>query len=312
MASLKLSFNAIAPIFLLMLLGYVAKNLKLADKKTFDEVNKLIFKIFLPVLLFYNIYKTEAAHVFNIKLIIFTIVSVLCVFCLGYISVFRLTDDDAKRGVMLQGMFRSNYAILGVPLVDYICGGSGSGLASVMVAVVVPCFNVFAVIALERFCGGSVGIKKLLLGIVKNPLIIGCLTGLFFFVSGIKLPYILEKTVSDIKGIATPLAIFVLGASFTFSSIKGYIREISIVVSLRLIFVPLVGLLAAVLLGFSGESLACLLVVFASPVAVSSYAMAQQMNGDETLAGHLVVVSSALCLLTLFLWIFLLSSLGLF
>ncbi len=312
MESLKLSFNAIAPIFLIMLLGYTVKSLKLADKKTFNSINKLIFNIFLPFLLFYNLYNTETLDVFNLKLIVFTIIGILFVFAAGYFSVLRINDDDRKRGVMLQGLFRSNFAFLGIPLVNYICGPSGNSLASVMIAVIVPVFNILAVIALERFRGGNVSIKKLLLGIIKNPLIISCVIGLVFFISGIKLPSVLEKTVSDISKIATPLAIFVLGASFTFSSIKGYVREIVFVVSLRLIFVPLIILSTAVFFGFSGDALACLLVTFASPIAVSSFAMAQQMNGDETLASHLVVISSAFCLITLFLWIFVLSAIGLF
>ena len=221
MESLKLSFDSVAPIFLLMLLGYVIKSLKLADKKSFDAMNKLVFKVFLPVLLFYNIYKTESSEIFNPKLIAFVVTGVFCVFLLGYLSVLKLTKDNSKRGVMLQGFFRSNFAILGVPLVNYICGDTASGLASLMVAVVVPTFNVLAVISLECFRDRSINIKKLTYGIITNPLIIGCLAGIVFFACNITLPSVLEKSVSDISKIATPLAIIILGASFTFSSIKG-------------------------------------------------------------------------------------------
>ena len=313
MESLRLSFTSIMPIFLLLLLGYGLKHLKLADKVCFDAMNRLVFKVFLPVLLFYNIYKTETAQVFEPKLILFTVVGVVCVFVVGYFVVLGITKDNPKRGVMLQGFFRSNFAIFGVPLVNYICGDSGSGLASLMVAIVVPMFNVLAVISLERFRGGSrLSVKRLLKGIITNPLIIGCIIGAIFFGFHVKLPGVLEKSVSDVSKIATPLAIIILGASFTFSSIKGYVRELAIVVSTRLIWVPLVMLTAAVLLGFRGEALACLLVVFGSPVAVSSFAMSQQMGGDEKLAGQVVVISSALCLLTLFVWIFVLGFLGLF
>lgn len=312
MESLILSFEVICPVFLLLVLGYMIKTLKLASERTFDEVNKLVFKIFLPVLLFYNIYKTESSDVFDSKLVVFTIIGVLCIFVLGYLLVFRLSEKNSIRGVMLQGFFRSNFAILGVPLVGYITGSGVSGLASLMVAFVVPVFNVLAIFTLERFRGGNVSVKQLLLGIIKNPLIIGCSFGLVFFIFKLKLPYVLDKTVTDISKIATPLSLVVLGAKFTFSSIKGYVREIVITVSSRLVLVPLILLTAAVLLGFRGEALACILITFGSPVAISSYAMAQQMGGDETLAGHLVVISSAFCMLSLFLWIFILNFLGLF
>lgn len=314
MESLKLSFEAIAPVFLLMLLGYILKCLKITDKKGFDTVNKFVFNVFLPVLLFYNIYTTEAAQVFDLKLIMFTVIGVLAIFLLGYGAVFVLTKDNAKRGVMHQGFFRSNFAILGIPLVDYICRGNASGLTSLMVAVIIPVYNVLAVITLERFRGGNgkTDIKRLIKGIVTNPLIIGCVIGIIFLAFNIKLPQIIEKSVDDVSSIATPLSIIVLGASFEFSKIKGSVKEIISVVLARLVIIPLVVVPVAVWFGFRGEALACILITFAAPIAVSSFSMAQQMGGDENLSAQTIVISSVACLFTLFLWIFSLSYLGLF
>ena len=312
MDSLILSFEAVAPLFLLMLLGYGIKCSKLAKKEHFDVINRLIFNVFLPILLFYNIYRTDIGTVFNGKLILFTEICTLLVFGIGYGLVFLLTKDNAKRGVMLQGIFRSNFAILGVPLVNYICGDNASGLSAMIVAFVVPTFNVLAVITLERFRGGNVKIGKLVKDIVTNPLIISCALGAVFLLLGIKLPNFLESTVSDAASIASPLAIVALGAGFNFSSIKGSIKELTITVLARLLVVPALAITAAVLLGFRGEALVCLMVVFGAPTAVSSFSMAQQMGGDEDLAAQVVVFSSSLCLFTLFGWIFLLSSMGLF
>lgn len=314
MESLKLSFEAVAPIFLLMLLGYVLKRLRVADKKGFDLINKLVFKAFLPTLLFYNIYKTETAEVFDPNLVSFTVIGVLLVFVLGYLAVLFLSKENSKRGVMLQGFFRTNFAILGIPLVSYICGEQARGLASLMVAIIVPMFNILAVIALERFRegNGKVNLLSMLKGIIKNPLIIGCVLGLLFFGLDIKLPFVIEKAVGDVSSIATPLAIIALGAGFEFSGIKGYIRDISIVILARLIIIPLIALSAAVMCGFSEEALACMLITFGGPIAVSSFSMSQQMGGDEKLSAQIIVISSALCLFTLFLWIFGLSYLGLF
>lgn len=302
------------PIFVLMLLGYFIKKNKLADKKSLDVMNKLVFRVFLPVLLFYNIYSTKTSEVFDMGLIVFVVAGVIFVSVLGYIAVMLLTKDNRKRGVMLQGFFRGNYAILGIPLVSYICGNETSGLASMMVAVVIPVFNILAVIVLERFReeNSKVDIIKLLKGVIKNPLIIGCIAGLIFFALDIKLPWIVEKSVKDVSSVATPLAIIVLGSGFEFSDIKGYFKENVIVVVTRLIIVPLITIPVAVWLGFSGEALACLLMVFASPIAVSSFAMVQQMDGDEALAVQVIAISSAFSLVTLFLWIFALNYLGLF
>lgn len=311
MESLRLAFVCVAPIFLLMALGYFLKWIQFAKKETFDAVNKMVFRIFLPVLLFYNIYTTKAERILDLPLILFTVIAVLAVFLLGWIAVLFLTKDNKKRGVMLQGFFRSNYAILGIPLIGYVCGDGAKGLASLMAAVVVPLFNVLAVICLERFREGKPEMKKMVLGILKNPLIIACVLGMIFLGLGIKLPSVLEKTVGDLSKIATPLALIVLGASFTFSSIRGYGKEILAVTLARLVIVPFLMLFSAALLGFGKEAIACLLVVSGSPVAVSSFAMAQQMGGDEELAAQSVVISSVFCLVSLFVWIFLLSQLGL-
>ena len=314
MESLKLSFEAVMPIFILMALGYLIKKIKLADKKSINVINKVIFKVFLPVLLFYNTYNTKTAEIFDVKLIVFTVIAVIAIFILGYFAVLLLTKDNKKRGVMLQGFFRANYAILGIPLVEYICRGNSKGLASLMVAVVIPIFNVLAVIALESFRqrNSKLNILKLLKGIVTNPLIIGSVLGIIAFALNVKFPFVIEKAVKDVSSIATPLSIVVLGAVFEFSDIKGCLKENVIVVLTRLVLVPLIIIPIAVLCGFTGEALACILVIFGAPVAVSSFAMAQQMDGDETLAVQVIATSSAFCLLTLFLWIFALNFLGLF
>ncbi len=313
MDSLRLSFNAIAPIFLLMLVGYVIKCLHITDKKGFNAANKLVFNVFLPILLFYNIYKTDMNHIFDSKLVMFTVVGLLAIFAAGYFAVFGITKDNRRRGVMLQGFFRTNFAILGIPLVTYICGDKAGGLASLMVAIIIPIFNILAVISLERFRGGSkLNLFKLLKGIITNPLIIGCAIGIIFFVYKISLPSALERAVSDLSSIATPLAIVVLGAEFEFSGVRGYGKDIFVSVFTRLILIPAIMIPIAVLLGFTGEALACILITFGAPIAVSSFAMSQQMGGDETLAAQNIVISSAFCLPTLFMWIFVLNYFNLF
>lgn len=314
MESIRLSFEAVMPIFLLMLVGYIIKRLGMADKKSFDTINKLVFKVFLPVLLFYNIYGTKVSGVLDWKLMAFVVAGIISVFIAGYFIAMVVTKENARRGVLLQSFFRANFAILGVPLVKYICGEGSGGLTSFMVVVIVPAFNILAVVALKRFGSGEkkLGILSLLKGVATNPLIIGCVLGLIFFLLDIKLPSVVEKAVKDISSVATPLAIIALGAEFEFSDMRGYVKEIVVATLARLVIVPAIMLPIAVRLGFSGEALACLLVAFGAPIAISSFSMAQQMGGDEKLAAQIIVVTSAACLFTLFGWIFVLSYLNLF
>lgn len=314
MESLILSFNAVAPLFLLMLTGYVIKRLYIVQKKDFDMINKLVFKIFLPVLLFQNLYATKTVDTLDINIVLFIVTGVLTAFILGGFFVCAISKSNSKRAAMLQGFFRSNFAILGIPIINSICGENVTGLTYIMVGIVVPMFNVLAVVCFEIFSTRQehLSIKSLAKGVVTNPLIIGCAAGLLFFIFKIKLPFVVEKAVEDISQIATPLAIVAMGGSFALGSIKGCIKEVTITVLARLIIIPLVAVAAAVVIGFSGEALACVLITFGGPIAISSFTMAQQMGGDEDIAANNVVFSSILCIVTLFCWIYILSSFGLF
>ena len=310
MKSLQISFGAVTPIFLMMLTGYILRMTDIVGKTVWDGINKLIFRVFLPILLFYNIYQTNVHMAFDEKTVLFCVVGILLVFVFGYFAVCKCTKKDARRGVMLQGFFRSNVAFLGIPLVGYVCGTKALGLASLTVAVVVPLVNILAVICLERFRRGKPNFWTILKGAVTNPLVIGCALGGLFLLLGVRLPSVVETAVHNLADIATPLAMIVLGAGFTFTSLKGYGKEIFITVMAKLIVIPMLAVIAALLMGFRGKELICILCTFATPVAVASYSMAQQMDGDEKLASHLVVISSAFCIVTLFLWIFILDFMG--
>jgi len=309
--NLILSFNIVLPIFLILSLGYILKKLKILDELTTKNMNSINFKVFLPLLLFYNVYKTDLSVVFNPKLLIFSIISVILVFLLLFIIIPLLEKDNRKRGVIIQGIFRSNFVIFGVPVCEALFGQNATGVASMLIAVVVPLFNFLAVICLEIYRGGNINFKKIIKGIITNPLIIASIIGLFFIYFKIKLPTPIEKTINDISKIATPLAFILLGSSFTFSAFSLYIKQLSITILGKLIIVPGIVLYIAALLGFRNIELTCLLSVFASPTAVSSYTMAEQMDGDSILAGQIVVLTSIISIITVFLWIFILKQFNL-
>ena len=219
--------------------------------------------------------------------------------------------DNSKRGVIIQGIFRSNFVLFGIPVATSLAGEGNIGVTALLIGVVVPTFNVLAVVCLETFRGGKVNVKKVAHGIVTNPLIIGSFLGLSMLVIGIKLPTFLEVTIKDVSKIATPLSLILLGASFSFSNVKKYLKETIITVIGKLIIVPLVFLAISYAVGFRGISLLSLMIMFAAPTAVSSFQMAKQMDGDADLAGQIVVFTSAFSIVTVFAWIFVLKQLAL-
>lgn len=312
MENLILSINVVAPICLLLVLGYVVKQLKLFDDHTVSQMNSVAFKAFFSVMMFQNIYTTEIADAFNPMLLAFALGSIFICFGAMCILVPLIEKDNAKRGVMIQGIFRSNFVLFGVPVAGSLLGTTGLGATSILIAVVVPTFNVLAIIILEFYRGGKVNFKNIIMGISKNPLVLGGITGAVALILNIQLPQFLEKTISDIASITSPLALFLLGASFEFSAVKGNLRNLIIAVAGKLVVVPIIFLPIAISLGFTGLELVSLLVLFASPTAVSSHTMAINMGGDGDLAGQIVVFTSCLSVITMFLWIFTLKTLGLF
>ena len=311
MDNLILSFNVVAPLCFVMALGYVLKYLKMFDEDTIKCMNSVTFKAFLPTLLFYNIYTTDLGSVFNPKLMIFAALSIIVIFVLLFIFIPMIEKEDNKKGVMIQGIFRSNFVLFGIPVATSLVGEGNVGTTALLIGVVVPLFNFLAVVCLETFRGGRVDIKKIIGGIITNPLIIGSLLALILLLLNINLPTFIISTIRDVAKIATPLSLVLLGASFSFSDIKKYLRETLIVVVGKLIVVPILIVFTAYYIGFRDISLLTLMIMSASPTAISSFQMAKEMGGDGDLASQIVVFTSAFSIVTVFFWIFALKQLAL-
>lgn len=311
MENLILSLNVVLPLFLTMSLGYLLKQLNMFNDSTLDIMNNVTFKSFLPLLLFYNIYKTDLKGSFNLNLITFTLICVVSLYLVLYLIVPLIEKDNKKRGALLQGLFRSNFVIFGIPVTESLFGSEKIGVTALLIAVVVPLFNILSVIALETFRGKKPDFKKILKGIIKNPLIIASCIGILSLLLNIKLPSSIEKTISDISKIATPLSLILLGASFKFNEIRKYIKQTSIAVIGKTLLIPSIMLPICVVLGYRDVELATLMIIFAAPTAVSSFTMAQQMDSDSDLAGQIVVFTSGFCVITVFIWIFILKQMNL-
>lgn len=307
MENLILSLNVVLPLFITMSLGYFLKYLNMFDNNTLDTMNNITFKSFLPMLLFYNIYKTDLQGVFNLKLMIFSATCVIALYLILYLIVPLIEKDNKKRGALLQGLFRSNFVIFGIPITESLFGSEKVGVAALLIAVIVPLFNILSVLALETFRGGKPDFRKISIGIIKNPLIIASCLGILTLLLKIKIPTAIEKTISDVSKIATPLSLILLGASFKFDNIKKYIKQTTIAVVGKTILIPCIILPICIMFGYRGVELSTLMIIFAAPTAISSFTMAQQMDSDSDLAGQIVVFTSAFCVVTVFMWIFILK-----
>lgn len=317
--------NAIVPIVLLILLGYLLRQWGMLSDLFVKNGGALVFKVLLPVLLFVNIYEIGSVADVDWAAVLFCVGAVVALFLLGIPAAALGTKDPLRKGVLWQCVFRGNYNIIGLPLAAALGGEEALAFAAIVAALVVPLYNVFAVISLCVYVSPEEGkkpsVRKILLDILKNPLIIAAILGavclgirawqigafgsvVFSLKDDLKFLY---SPLNSLKTMATPLALVVLGGQFRFSLVKGMFREIAVGTAARLIVAPVLGLTIAIALDRLCHLSICdpvtvpgILCVLGSPVAVSSAVMASQMGNDEQLAAQLVVWTSIGSMFTVF------------
>ena len=310
--NLKISLEAVAPMFLVMALGYFVRRKGLLSENDVKHINKMIFMTLFPPLMFVNLYGKELNNVFDIRLVIYTLLVIVVIYLLTLVCVLGIEKNPRSRGAMIHAIYRSNFVILGLPIVSNIFGSENLAVTSVMITIVVPVFNVMAVVTLEIFRGGKPDAWQIIKGIAKNPFILGAAAGMIAVLADLQLPVFAEKTVTMLSSAATPVALLLLGASFDVQSLERCKRNLIVCLIGRLVVVPAIAVTGGIIAGFRDVALVTILAAFATPTAVSSFTMAQQMDSDDELAGNCVIFSSALSCFTMFLWIFALKSFGLF
>ena len=307
MNSFQICIRAILPIFLITAAGYAAKRVGLIREEDVPRINALAFKVFLPVMCFYNVYTSDLSSALRPGLMLFTVLAILAVYALSFAYAHFFVKERSKRSVIIQGLYRSNYVILGLPLAAGLTQNGDIGVAAVMGAVVVPIYNV---LVLELYNGTKPDGRKLLKNIATNGLIIGNVLGILVLILKLKLPSPVEIALRDMSRVASPLMLFLLGAFFRFRGMLSHWKDLIAVCLGRLVLIPALVLGLALVLGFRDLELITLLAIFASSTAVSSFTMAQQLGGDAPLAGDIVVATSALASFGLFGWSFLFKMLN--
>ena len=320
--------NAIMPLILIILLGYFLKRKNFLTPEFLKIGNKFVFRISLPILLFCNIAELEDISQIPWDAVLYVLCIIIVLIILGFI-IALFTPDKNQKGVMMQCIFRSNFALIGVPLAELLCGSEGVAAAAILSAFTIPIYNITAVIVLTAFKGGEAAssIKGQLKGILHNPLIIGVFSGIIVLLLKMYVaPHLPENLFTNFAFIktsltylarsATPLSLVVLGGQFEFSKIKGYKFQLITGTLGRTVLAPLIGLGIAIaltkthILHFTPGIFAALISLFATPVAVASAIMAEEMENDGQLAAQLVVWTSLISVFTLFGFIFLTRALG--
>lgn len=310
MECFMLAVSVVLPLFIYMLVGMLIRHFKIFSEENFKAVNHMIFRVLIPLTLFFSVYKVNLGNVIQPKLYAYVWFSVIVIFGIVWVIVRHFKLEKAIAATMIQGICRSNFVLFGVSIAALLCDEEGVALISALSAVIVPTFNILAVILFESIRGEKISAKKMITEIFKNPLVDAGILGIAASLLKLRIPELLAGPLKELGSAATPLALVALGGMLSVKSITEHRYYLVISVLSRLIFVPAVAVGIGILAGFRGNSLVAVLAVFASPTAVASTPMAQSMGGDGKLAGEIVAATSAGSILTIFLWVLVLSGVG--
>jgi predicted permease len=287
----------------------------------FADIDRFIFKIALPAMLFSEISGCDISELSDFTLVVFCCAGIVVITLLVFVIVPLIIKDNARRGAVIQGISRSNFAILGVPVAESLAGEGGAKSVLLIMPFAIVLFNALAVITLSVFAPKgekqSPGTAALLIArsVATNPLIISSLLGLAFALlrakAGIELPSFVVRTTERLADTVYAMAVISLGAGITKEGFRGKISTAVVASICKTIIVPAIAITTAAALGFRGERIIAVFILFGAPTAITSYIMAKNMKSDAELAGQILLVSTAMCLFTLFAIIFIIKTAGL-
>lgn len=314
MDSLIFSLNATVPVFLLMVLGYILRRLNVVNDPFVNTLNSFNYKITLPVLLFRDIADSDFVSIWDTSYVLYCFLVTLTSIIVIWILVALFYRDKMQNGEFIQACYRSSAAVLGIAFIQNIYGNSG--MAPLMIIGTVPLYNVAAVLVLS-FTGPNGGrldkkrFLKSIRGIVTNPIIIGIILGMIASACRVDFPFIIQKTINNVSGLATPLALLGLGAGFEGRKALQKLRPTILCSIIKLVLLPAAFLPLAIYMGFRQEMLVAILIMLGAPTTVSCYIMAKNMGHEGTLTSSVVVATTFLSSITITAWLYVLRAMGL-
>ena len=306
-----IGFNAVMPMLIYMLFGQFFAQAGMIKQESFQDFNKALFKILLPINLFTNIYKSDFKQSFNGYALTYILVIALTLYFMLAFIIPKVSDDRTRYGVMLQGAVRANAILFGLPLGTSLLGEESMGMVTITLAIIVPFWNIMSVVGFSLYSEDKVSFKQMGRSIITNPMVIATFIGLIVVLLGLQFPEAINTSLTNINRMVSPLALMVMGGTFSFK-LKDVDFALIFTVANKLIIIPLIGITLGAILGFRGDAIVSILIAFAGPTAVSSYAQAIAADGDGYLANQTVVFTTIFSMITLVFLITLMKTFGLF
>jgi len=314
MNNLIFSLNVVIPVFLIIILGVVLKSTKQINETFISISSKVVFNVAMPALVFMKLSTADFDISFNVRLLVFINIGIFIFFILVWILALILSKDGRDQGSFIQGSVRSNFVIVGFAIIYNMFGNSGLSKAAIMMAFIMPLYNILAVIALTvpLHKEKQLGFKKTIWEIFTNPLLLAAVIAIPFSLYKIVLPQFLTRSIDYLAAMTLPLALIGIGGSLNFESIKNDSKLAIVATTIKIILIPFVLTYLAISFGFRGENLGTMFILFATPTAIASFIMAKAMDCNAELAGNIILLSTMGSVVTISLGVFILKSMGYF
>ena len=304
--------NAVIPSAIYLIIGIILKVTGVIKDEEVKKFTHVVFVTLYPFIMFDNLYGKNIAENMDMKLGLYAVVFTALQFAASWLFVCRIEKDNYERGAMIQALYRSNYVLMGFPIAVNLFGKGNITAVAIIMMLVVPFYNITAVIVFETFRGGKVNFRQMLKRILTNPIIDGGIAAFIVMILGINLPAPIVNTVGTLSDATAPIAMILLGAALNIKGFSSDRRRIAICTIGKLVVFPAIGIAGAVLLGIRDVQLIAVTLMVAAPIALASYAMASSMGGNGKLAGELVVITTIASCFTIPVFLFILKTNGLF
>ena len=310
MGYISAAMEVVIPVFILIAVGYTVRIADIVSVHSFKNINALVYRVLLPVLLFDNMYHIDIEKEVGFGVVVFAVTVVLVLFLVLIVVVPCFVKERGTAASIIQGIYRSNFALFGIAITESMYGKGNAGVTGVLVSLIVPLFNVLAVVLFEGIRSKHIRISQVMIAVIKNPLIIGTSLGALLRATEIPVHAILQDSISMIGALASPVSLISLGGCFSFRKTIQNKWKLVVVSAMRLLVVPLIVVFLGIELGFRDKALFSLYIMSGAPTAIASFSMASEMGGDGELAGEIIIVTTVLSVVTCIAFISTMSACG--
>lgn len=312
LGNLIFSLSVALPIFLVMLTGFILKEKNVINDNFIKAANFIVFYVALPLKLFNSVLASDVADNFDLKFMSFIIILTIISVILVWIVASFFIKEKSKKGAFIHAGFRGNFVYVGLSLLENVTGSIGS-VAPLIIAFIIPLYNILAVLVLtftNKNNKSGNNLLNSLKSMLKNPFIIAIFLGIIGSLTGFELPNLVDNTVQYFSNLATPLALVTIGATFNLQQLFANIMPSLIASLVKLVFLPAVMVLSGLLFSFSNYELFLIYILFGVPSATVSYIMTAAMGGDRELAASIVMMTTLLSVITMTVFVFIFKTIG--